>query len=148
MASSQDKTRVLVLCQGKGRGAIAIQGVAVFAMVEIWRLGELSLVLILVTIETLGKLDLVQRVLSFGDMTLRTLQGRVLAFQGIRRGGMFRDAKLCGLKSIDRMAGRTLPSVGALHELSPVLVGVTVHAFLKCQGLLKVASFVAGDALY
>ena len=114
-----------------------------------WRSGELPDMLITVAVGAVLKFHLVKRLLASRKVTLRTLQGGMLAFERIRGRRVFLQAELSRSETIDAVAGCTLAPAGTLGELSPVRIGlVTVRALLKCQRLLEISPGVALHAIH
>ena len=118
---------------------IAIESMALVALVEVWRRRKLRGMPICVTVGTELKLDLVQRVLGLGNMALRALQAGVPALEWIRARRMFFDPELGGLEPVDGMAGRTFASIGTLGELAAVRIrSMAICAFAEGNLLLEI----------
>lgn len=89
--------------QREGGRTIPFQGVTLFTTVEIRSGGELTLVFVLVTVETLGESEPVERLSAFGLMTLCALHRSVLQQQGVRRRGMLLDSIGCRFETLHRV---------------------------------------------
>lgn len=85
VAVCQDEARLLVSHQRERGRLITLKIVTALAAVEVWGRCKLSGVPVGMAVRTALKLDLEQRVFSFWDMTLRTLEFRVSTFKGISR---------------------------------------------------------------
>lgn len=83
MAASERETRLLVLRQGEGRGMVTLQIVALFAAIQVRSSGELTLMLVLMTIHAFSEFDLEERVLSFGKVTAFAFHLGVLALKRV-----------------------------------------------------------------
>lgn len=59
---------------------------------------------------------------------------------------MLLDAERRRLETVHGMAGGAFARIGALHELSIMLVLVAVHALPKNQRLLEIATLMTCDA--
>lgn len=100
--------------------------------------------LVHVAIGTVLELDLEERVFTLGNVATRALHRRMSALQGIGRGRVILCGECRGLEPVHGMAGGALATARTLGELSLVRVRlVTVHAFLKGQGLLEISARVA-----
>jgi hypothetical protein len=123
--------------------------VALVALIEPRRSGELSGVTVRVTVGAELELDFVERVLAFCDMTLGALQARVSALQRIGAGRVLLDAELRGLETVNGVASGALAGVRAFGELSVMRVWfVAINALVECDRLLEVCLRVAFDALH
>ena len=128
---------------------IAIQIVATFAAVEIWRGSKLPLVLVFVAIGAGGELNFVQRSRTRRDVTFCTAYRRVFAKQRIRCGRMLIQPEVRGFESLHCMTARTLAVICTFHKLSAVRIRVVaVGAFLESNWLLEVGVRVAALAAY
>ena len=121
---------------------------ALLALVEPWRSGELGLVLVVMAVEAAREFDVVERVFSLREMALRALECRVLALQRILRRGMSLHIEFRRLPSIDIVTGGAFPGVGTLCELTVVGIPVAVGAFGERERLFEIAIGVAGAASY
>ena len=82
-------------------------------------------------------------------MALCALQGGVLAFQWIGRGGVLLESISGRLEALNIVARCALPTIRTFGELAAVRIRpVAVHALRECQRLLEVASCVALRALH
>lgn len=93
MPTGQLEMRLLVLGQAERGRLISLQIVAAIARVEVGRRRKLPRVLVGVAVHALLKLDLVQGVLPFRDVTLHAFQARMPALQRICAGGVLLDGK-------------------------------------------------------
>lgn len=148
MAASELEAGLFVLGERKRRRLESLQRVALLALIQPGRSGELRLVLVVVAVQAAGELDLVKRVLPLRDMALRALEFRVLAFERVRGGGMRLHIELRRFPAVEVVAGRALAAAGALRELAVVRILMAVHAPGERQFFLEVAIGVAGDAFH
>ena len=103
------------MCRASAKvGLESIDRMALLALVDPRRGGKLSLVLVVMTVEAARELHLVNRVLAPGDMTSLAVHLRMLAFQGIFRGGVRLHIKLRRLPSVHVVAGEALALIGTL----------------------------------
>lgn len=89
MPARQHETSLFVLGQSESGGPISLEIMTAVAAVEVRRCGELTGMLVGVTIRAALELNLEQGVLSFGDVTLHTFQTRMSALQRIVGGSVF-----------------------------------------------------------
>jgi len=122
--------------------------VALLALVEPGRGGELGLVFVVVAVEAASELDLVDRVFAFGDVALRAFEFRVFGLQRILRCGVSSQIELGRLPPVNVMAGSALAAVGALEELTVVGVLVAISAPGERQRLFEIAIGVARAAVH
>ena len=148
MAASELEAGLFVLGERKRRRLESLQRVALLALIQPGRSGELRLVLVVVAVQAAGELDLVKRVLPLRDMALRALEFRVLAFERVCGGGMRLHIELGRFPAVEVVAGRALAAIGALRELAVVRILMAVHALGERQFFLEVAIGVAGDAFH
>lgn len=99
MGTGQGKASSLVLCKRERGRMIALEVVAEFALVEIWRSGKLSLVFILVAIRALGEFDEISRVLSLGNMATAALHFCMFELQWVCSLRMFFYRERGGLEA-------------------------------------------------
>ena len=83
VAPGQNKAGVLVSLQREGGGLETLHRMAFLALVQIRGCGELAIVPILVAVGTFLELNLVERVLPFGNVALGARHSEVLAVQRI-----------------------------------------------------------------
>ena len=148
MAAGKLEAGLFVLGERKRRRLESLDRVALFALIQPGRSGELRLVLVMVAIQAAGELDSVKRVPSLRDVALGALELRVLAFERVCSRGMRLHIELGRFPSVDVVAGRALAAVGTLHELSVVRVLVAVHALGEWKLFLEVADGVTGNAVH
>jgi len=89
MPARQDETSLFMLGQSESGGPVSLEIMTAVAAIEVGRCGELTGMLVGVTIGAALELNLEQRVLSFGDVTLHAFQTRMSALQRIVDGGVF-----------------------------------------------------------
>ena len=89
VSPGQRKTSLLVLGQGKGRGYVGIEVMALVTGIEVGCRRELTRVAILVAICAKVKLHPVERVLAFGDMALLALEACMASLEGVLRRRVF-----------------------------------------------------------
>jgi len=95
---------VLVLCN-RERGAMKVlHGVAILATILVGSGGKLLVMRILVAIRAGCELHFVDRIFAGGSVTFVTSYCRMFSFQRIVRSGVFLDAKLRWLPTVDGMA--------------------------------------------
>jgi len=141
--------RFFVPGQRKRRRLVSLQRVAALAGVEVRRPSELSIVLVLVAIGAVRKLDLEERVLAFGNMTLGTFDREVFPFERISGSGMIFCRKGRRLKTIHGVAGRAFRPLGPLHELPIMWIGlVAIHALRERDRLFEISTSVAERAIH
>ena len=148
MTAGELEAGLFVLGERKRRRLESLKRVALLALIQPGRSGELRLVLVVVAVQATGELDFVKRVLSLRDVALGAFELRVLAFERICGGGVRLPIEPGRLPAVDVVAGRALAAIGTLRELAVVRVFVAVHALGERQFFLEVGVGVAGDALH
>ena len=143
MAAGEREARLLVLRQREGRGMVTLEVVALFAAIQVRRSGELTLVLVFVTVHAFAELDLEERVLPLGYMAPFALHLGVLAFQRVSAFGVFFHSISRRLEAVQGVTAGAFDSPRSFHELAVVHVLVAVDAFLESQRLLEVSLEVA-----
>ena len=93
MPARQHETSLFVLDRSESGGPVSFEIVTAVAAVEVRRCGELTGMLVGMTIGAALELNLEQGVLSFGDVTLHAFQTRMSALQRIVGGGVFFQRK-------------------------------------------------------
>lgn len=83
MPAGEDKAGLLMLREAECRGLVALESVATITCVKVRGRGELLRMLVGMTIGAVLELDLEQRVLPFGNVTLGALQTRVPPLQRV-----------------------------------------------------------------
>lgn len=142
----QRKPRVLVLTERKPRWLEALDVVAGFAPILMWRPCELSLVDVHVTVFTLRLLDFEKRILalrSLHNVTLFAGHFRMVPFQRVFCFRVFLDGERRRSESLHRVALRTFPAARAAEKLPLMRVLVAVHAFCKRHRRFEVPMRVA-----
>ena len=141
--------RLFVPGQRKRRRLVSLQRVAALAGVEVRRPSELPIVLVLVAIGAVRKLDLEERVLAFGNMTLGAFDREVFPFERISGSGMIFCRKGRRFKTIHGVAGRALRTPGPLRELAIMWIGlVAIHALRERDRLFEISTSVAERAIH
>ena len=97
------ESRLLVLGEREGGRVKSIDGVTIFAPVEVRGVFELLLVRIAMAIRTLAEFDFVYGRFFRRDMTLGAHHRRMLALKWITRLHVLRNAKFCGLPAFNRV---------------------------------------------
>lgn len=149
MSTCKDEAGLLMPSQRERRWPISIHGVALLALVHVRRGCKLSCMTVSVTVGANLKLDLVERVLPFRNMTLRTLKASMAPHQGIGSGRVFLHSELGRFESFHRMAGGALPAIRSFRKLPVMRIGfVAIRTLLKNNGFLEIPLRVALYALY
>lgn len=146
--SRQWELRFFVPGQGESGRPIAFQGMALLAPVEVRRSGELGIVFVGVTVGAVLEVDFKLRFATFGNVALVTLDLGVFGLQWVSGGCVLVEAELGWLEPIHGMTGGALSAVGSLGELPHVGILMAIHALVKREGLLEVASGMTLHALY
>lgn len=142
----QRKPRVLVLTEREPCRLEALDVVAGFAAILMWRPSELSFVNVHVTVFTLRMCDFEKRTLalrSLHNVTLFASHFRMVPFQRVFRSRMFLDGERRRRESLHCVAFCTFPAAGAPQELPLMRVFVAVHTFCEGYGCLEVPVRVA-----
>jgi len=121
---------------------------AFFAFVQIWRPGELAVMIVRVAIRALREFDPVDGLFAFVDVALGTLHGEVLSFQRVVGGVVILCQECRWLECIHRVAGLALDAFRPLGKLSVVRVQVAIRTFGEGDLLLEIAPLVARPAVH
>jgi len=142
--SGQYEAGLFVFGQSEGGGFVSFEVMAAFASVEIRCRGELTCVLVRMTISATFELHLEQCVFAFRDVALGAFQTCMSALQRVRARSMFLDSECRRLPSVHVMARGALSAIGPLGELATVRIGlVAIHALLESQRLFEISASVA-----
>jgi hypothetical protein len=148
MAAGELEAGLFVLGEPKCRRLESLDRVALLALIQPGRSGELRLVLVVVAVQATGELDLIKRVSALRDVALGAPEFRVLTLERVCGGGVRLRIELGRVPAVDVVAGRALAAVGTLCELAVVCILVAIHALGERQFFLEVAVGVAGYALH
>ena len=148
VSTGEHEVGFLVLGQAEGGRSVRFKIVAAIAGIEIRRRRKLARMLIGVTVGTALELDLEERVLPLGHVTLRALQARVTALQRISTRCVLFHRKGRWLPSFDRVARSAFSTVSALGKLAIMRIRlVAIHAFLEDQRLFEISVRMALGAI-
>jgi len=148
VSSSQDEVCLLVLGQGKCGRLVAFQIVTTITGIEIGRGGKLSGMAVAMAIGAALELHFEKSVLSFREMTLHTLDTRMLALQWVGRGGMLLHREGGRPPSLHGMARSALSAIRALGKLALVRIRLmAVHTLGENQRLLEITIGMAFRAI-
>lgn len=140
MRASKRITRLAVHGHGIGRDVEVPNGVAVLAAVLMRRRNELAVVLILVAVQTSGKLHFVNRVFACGKMAFGAVDFDVFALERVVGSVVFFHAEERRLPAFHGVAFGAFAFLWARLKLAFVRIGfVTVVAIAERQRLLEVA---------
>jgi len=126
----------------------AFHRMAVFALVQIRRCGELPVMAIRMAISTFLELDLVNRFLALIDVAFGALYREVLALQRIVAGVVIFGFECRRLESVDRVAGRALNAQRPLGKLPVVRILVAIRTLGEGNLFLKVPALVARRTIH
>ena len=139
MRSIQRVACLHVHCQGKSRLMEIFDGVAILASVLMRWAGELIVVRVLVAVQARCKLDLVNRILAGGQMTLSAFHGHMLPSQRIPRCVVLLHAEERRLPAFHRVTFVAFAFLRPRLELPFVRVGLmAVGAIRKRQGFFEI----------
>ena len=148
VAPGEREMRVLVPLQGKRRGLVPVERVALFAFVQIGRIRELAVMVIMVAVHTLFELDLVLCLFTLRDVALVAIDFEVPSFQRVVARGVVLGGERGRLPSVHRVAPGTFNALRTLRELPGVRIGqVAVRTLGEWNFFLEIATLVAGAAI-
>jgi len=139
VCAHQGVARIAMLLDGIS-GAVPVDNrVAILAAVLVGSPGELVIVRILVAIRAGLELNLLNRVLSPGELTLRAVHLAVRALQGIFRSVVLLHAEGGRFPAVDGVALGAFPLFGASIELPLVRIrGVAILAVRERNFLFEI----------
>lgn len=143
MRSREREARLLVARQCVYRRLESAHAVAIFAAIQVRCGNKLPLMNILMA-ALAGRLrDLVNRVLSLGDVALVARDRSMAPIERVHARRMRRHGEGRRLEPIDRMTRTALALVRPRHELPVMRVLVTIRAERVCHRSFEVAACVA-----
>ncbi len=144
VGSSQRETRVAMFGDCKSGAVKILNGMTIFAFVQIRRGCKLSVMGILVAVGAGREVYFIDCVLSCGQMALVACNGNVFALQRVFGCVVLFHAEKRGFPPLHSMTFRAFAFLGTRFELAFVRVRfMTIIAILKRQGLFEITLQVA-----
>ena len=147
VATFEREASLLVPRERESRWPVTLHGVAALATVQQRRPGELSSVLVRVTVQALRELGVILRPFALRQVALCAGDDDVPPFQGIFRRRVLANSKPRRLEPFDGVAGGALSAVRPSAELSAMRVRrVAIHTLLVGYRFLEISAHVAPAA--